>query len=40
MGVYPGFDGSLVCQDEDAAVRVVGLAGQLEMMDDGARSMA
>ena len=40
MGVDPGFDGSLVCKDEDSAVKIVGLAWQLEVVDDGARGVA
>jgi hypothetical protein len=40
VSVDPGFDGSLVCEDEDPAVKIVGLAWQLEVVDDGARGVA
>ena len=40
MGVDPGFDGSLICEDEDSAIKIVGLAWQLEVEDDGARGVA
>ena len=40
MGVNPRFGGPLICKDEDSAVKVVGLTGQLDMVDDGARGMA
>ena len=40
MGVDPGFDGSLICEDEDSAIKIVGLAWQLEVVDDGARGVA
>ena len=40
MGVDPGFDGWLVCEDEDSAVKIVGLAWQLEVVDNGARGVA
>ena len=38
MGVDPGFDGPLVCEDEDFAIKVFGLTWQLEVVDDSARS--
>ena len=40
MGVDPRFDCSLVCEDEDSAIKIVGLAWQLEVVDDGARGVA
>ena len=40
MGVDPGFGGPWICKDEDSAVKVVGLTGQLEMVDDGVWGMA
>ena len=39
MGVDSEFDGPLVCEDEDSAIKVVGLTWQLEVVDDSARSM-
>ena len=40
MSVDPGFDGSLVCEDEDSAIKIVGLAWQLGVVDGGARGVA
>jgi hypothetical protein len=40
VSVDPGFDGSLVCEDEDSTIKIVGLAWQLGVVDDGARGVA
>ena len=40
MGVDPGLGSPLVRKDEDSAVEVVGLTGQLDMVDGGTWSIA
>jgi hypothetical protein len=40
MGVDPGVSSPLVRKDEDATVKVIGLTGQLDMVDGGTRGMA
>jgi hypothetical protein len=40
MSVDPGVSRPLVRKDEDATVKVVGLTGQLDMVDSGTRGMA
>ena len=40
MGVDPVLSSPLVCKDEDPTVEVVGLAGQLDMMDGGTWDMS
>jgi hypothetical protein len=40
VSVDPRFDGSLVCEDEDSAIKIVGLAWQLGVVDGDARGVA
>jgi hypothetical protein len=40
VGVDPGLGSPLVRKDEDSAVEVVGLTGQLDMVDGGTWGMA
>jgi hypothetical protein len=40
MGVDPGLGSPLVREDEDSTVEVIGLTGQLDMMDGGTWGMA
>jgi hypothetical protein len=39
VGVDPGLGSPLVRKDEDSAVEVIGLTGQLDMVDGGTRGM-
>jgi hypothetical protein len=39
MGVDPGLGSPLVRKDEDSTVEVIGLTGQLDMVDGGTRGM-
>ena len=40
MGVDPGLGSPLVREDEDSTVEVIGLTGQLDMMDGGTWGMS